>query len=213
MLLNELKLINENIDIDKYIECRELVKKQMEHPNWLGDFSKEKLIKMLDNGAKIWNYYYNDDFVCSMMLILSDEKSCRDFGLKIDYKKVVDYGPMFVNPKYRGNSLRYQMLQELDKYCKENGYFYAASTIHPDNIYSIRNLEKDNFIKIGIKAFKRGIRNLYLKCFDENIERKILSFIVCDNEFLLLKGSDNDLQFHESFWYVVTGSVKNMMIV
>ena len=35
---------------------------------------------------------------------------------------------------------------------------------------------------------------------------KILTFIVNEyNEILLLKGSENDPQFKESFWYVVTG--------
>lgn len=36
---------------------------------------------------------------------------------------------------------------------------------------------------------------------------KILTFVVNENnKFLLLKGSENDPQFHKSFWYVVTGS-------
>ena len=36
---------------------------------------------------------------------------------------------------------------------------------------------------------------------------KILSFIVNNNkELLLLHGNNNDPQFHESFWYVITGS-------
>lgn|SRR5574344_1439005 len=37
---------------------------------------------------------------------------------------------------------------------------------------------------------------------------KILSFIVCDDKLLMLHGNDTDPQFHESFWYVVTGSVE-----
>lgn len=39
---------------------------------------------------------------------------------------------------------------------------------------------------------------------------KILSFIINknNNKLLLLKGSDKDPQFHESFWYVVTGGVE-----
>lgn len=46
--------------------------------------------------------------------------------------------------------------------------------------------------------------------------KKILTFIVNENnKFLLLKGSENDPQFHKSFWYVVTGSCekydKNMI--
>ena len=34
---------------------------------------------------------------------------------------------------------------------------------------------------------------------------KILTFIVKDKKLLLLLGSDQDPQFHKSFWYVVTG--------
>ena len=37
---------------------------------------------------------------------------------------------------------------------------------------------------------------------------KILSFIIKDNKLLLLLGSENDPQFHVSFWYVVTGGVE-----
>lgn len=37
---------------------------------------------------------------------------------------------------------------------------------------------------------------------------KILTFIIKDNKLLLLLGSENDPQFHESFWYTVTGSVE-----
>ena len=41
----------------------------------------------------------------------------------------------------------------------------------------------------------------------KDLKEKILTFIVNENnEFLLLKTSDKDTQFHDSFWYVVTGS-------
>ena len=97
-----------------------------------------------------------------MMMIPSDEASINKFELSLDYKDVVDYGPMMVNPKFVGNKLQYQMLKELDSYCINLGYKYAAGTIHPDNIYSINNLVKDDFKLINQKEFKRGIRNMYL---------------------------------------------------
>lgn len=37
---------------------------------------------------------------------------------------------------------------------------------------------------------------------------KIMVLVMFEDEFLLLKGSDNDPQFGESFWYVVTGAVE-----
>ena len=73
--LEELNCINESIDLGKYIEFREYVKANMTHPDWLGDFSKNDLIYMLNNNSKIWIYYLNEEPICSMMLIPSDEKS------------------------------------------------------------------------------------------------------------------------------------------
>lgn len=163
MNLDSLKCINENIDIDKYIDFRNLVKMNMEYPDWLGDFSKEDLINLLKDNSRIWIYYLKGEPVCSMMLIPSTERTLSKFGVDLDYTEVVDYGPMFVNPKYVGNGLQYQMLRELDLYCMELGYKYAVSTIHPENIYSINNLLKDGFELVGEKRFTRGLRNIYLK--------------------------------------------------
>ena len=75
MNLNSLKCIDNNIDLDKYIEYREYVKSYMEHPEWLGDFTKEDLEKLLNSGTKIWIYYLDNNFVCSMMTIPSSEKN------------------------------------------------------------------------------------------------------------------------------------------
>lgn len=161
--INDLKSISENIDIDEYIEFRESIKKNMENPEWLGDFSKEDLIFLLNNKSKIWMYYKDFEPVCSMMLIPSDEKSLNKAEINLDYQVVASYGPMMVNPDFVGNGLQYQMLKEIDKYSKEIGFEYAETTVHPDNIYSINNLIKDDFKLVNTKTYKRGIRNIYLK--------------------------------------------------
>lgn len=205
--INKLECKNQNINIDNYVLFRDYVKNSMDYPEWLGDFTKNDLVQLLNTGSSIWIYYLEQEPVCSMMLIPSTEKDLSKFGINFNYKEVADYGPIFVNPKYVGNGLQYQMLKFLDKYCINNGYKYAISTIHPDNVYSIVNLDKDEFKLIGQKEFSRGIRNIYMKqLFNPN---KILTFIVNeDNKFLLLKGSNLDPEFHESFWYVVTGAVE-----
>lgn len=163
MNLENLICINDNINLKEYIKFRELVKENMPNPEWLGDFSKEELENMLNNNTKIWIYYLNKEPVCSMMIIPSTEKDISKFELNISHTLAVDYGPIFVNPKYQGNGLQYQMLQILDKYVKEHNYKYIITTIHPDNIYCIRNFLKDDFKLINQKVFKRGPRNIYLK--------------------------------------------------
>ena len=163
MKLEELKCVDNNINLDRYIEYREEVKSNMQYPEWLGDFTKEDLKELLSSGTKIWIYYLDNDFVCSMMSIPSSEKDMIKFGLDFDYREVIDYGPMFVNPKYVGNNLQYQMLKYLDGYVKSKGYRTAIGTIHPNNIYSINNLIKDGFVLTGKRDFKRGPRNIYVK--------------------------------------------------
>ena len=163
MILKDLRMENENINLDKYIEFREYVKLHMEHPEWLGDFTKEELEIMLKTNSKIWIYYLNQEEVCSMMFIPATKEALEKFEIDLDYNEVVDYGPMMVNPKFVGHRLQYQMLQEIDKYSIERNYKYAIGTIHPDNIYSIRNLTKDDFELVNFKEFKRGPRNIYMK--------------------------------------------------
>lgn len=163
IILNDLEVYSDNVNLDKYIEFRELVKKSMKYPEWLGDFSKEDLINMNVDNFKIWIYFKGKDPVCSMMMIPSSKKNLAKFELDLDYREVIDYGPMFVNPKYVGNSLQLQMLKKLDLYCSKLGYKYVVSTIHPDNIYSINNFIKDEFELIDVKKFTRGVRNIYLK--------------------------------------------------
>ncbi len=55
------------------------------------------------------------------------------------------------------------MLEVLDKYSKELGYEYAISTIHSNNVYSIRNLVRGGFVLVGSREFKHCLRNVYFK--------------------------------------------------
>lgn len=156
-------IVVEKINIDQYIKFREQVKETMNNPEWLGDFTREDIELLLQENSKIWVYYSKEIPICSMMIIPATKKSLVKFELNYKAQEVIDYGPMFVNPNYIGNNLQYQMLRELDEISRKKGYRYAVVTVHPDNMYSIRNLEKDKFKLINIKNFERGIRKIYLK--------------------------------------------------
>lgn len=156
-------IVVEKINIDQYIKFREQVKETMNDPEWLGDFTKEDIELLLQENSKIWVYYSKEIPICSMMIIPATKKSLIKFELNFKVQEVIDYGPMFVNPNYIGNNLQYQMLRELDEISRKKGYRYAVVTVHPDNMYSIRNLEKDKFKLINTKNFERGTRNIYLK--------------------------------------------------
>ena len=162
--LDDLKCINENINLDEYINFIKDVKNTMEYPDWLAQFSKDELQYFLNNGSRIWIYYYNEEPVCSMFFIPADKRDALEkFDLDFNYIEVADYGTMLVNPKYLGNKLQYQMLKVLDNYVRSKNYKYVITTIHPNNSYSINNFVNDGFELIKQRKFKRGYRNIYFK--------------------------------------------------
>lgn len=150
-------------EIDFYNKYIEDIRNRMERSDFLGTFTHEDLEFLLDNNSHIYLYKYNDDIMCTSMIIPAREKDIKKFGLNYNYQDVIDYGPEVVLDKYRGNGLQRYMLEDLDRVSKKLGYKYAVTTIHPENIYSINNLTKHGFKQIGRGEFKRGPRNIYCK--------------------------------------------------
>jgi len=151
-------------DLDDYLELVLLVKSTMEHPEWLGEFSKEDYIRILNNGGYIRVFMYNNELIAAGVLIPSTQKELDKFlSSELIYSEVIDYGPQMVHPEYVGNGIQTMIIKDLDFISREKGYKYALATVHPDNIFSINNLLKNHFIKIGDVQLKRGPRNIYRK--------------------------------------------------
>ena len=92
----------------------------------------------------------------------------EEYGLFLYQEEVANYGQMFVNPEYTGNNLQLQMLRTLDKYSMDQGFKYALCKVHPDNIYAIDNIEKDDFILKKRKNLDIGLRHIYIKEYNRD---------------------------------------------
>lgn len=162
----EVKQLNRN-DLDDYLILVEKVKDNMKYPEWLGDFSKEDLIQIAEDG-KIYLWYDKGIPVCAALLIPSTKKDLdKFFSGELDYLKVIDFGPEMVHPNYVGNGLQKEMLKFLENESVKMGYEYAIGTIHPDNIYSCKSLECVGFQNIGMVTLKRGVRAVYRKRLED----------------------------------------------
>lgn len=53
MILKDLKEVNNNINLDDYLNLYNDVRKSMNHLEWLGTFSKEEIKNILKKGGKI----------------------------------------------------------------------------------------------------------------------------------------------------------------
>lgn len=156
-------LVIEEEAIDYYIDFINLIKRTMDYPEYLGDFSESDLIHILNINGIILMYRYGNITASSCMMIPARSDDIKKMGLKLDSDKVMDYGPMAVFDDYRGNKIQKYMIRQCDKLSKDFGYKYAVTTVHPDNIYSIHNIEESGFSYVGEVEFSRGKRKVYQK--------------------------------------------------
>lgn len=159
----DIKKIQES-EIDQYLNLFNVVKENMTNPEWLGDFSKKDYIGLMNNNSHIYAWMYNSEMIAAGILIPATKKDLdKFFSRDLFYQKVVDFGPQIVHPKYIGNGLQNQIIEFLERRALELGYKYALGTIHPDNIYSIKNIINKGFEEIGYLELRRGPRKVYRK--------------------------------------------------
>lgn len=161
---DDLKIIViEEEFLDIYTDFIQLIKRGMDYPEYLGDFSRSDLIHILNINGVILMFKYGNIYASSCMLIPARIDDIKKMGLKFDSPKVMSYGPMAVFDDYRGNGIQKYMIKRCDKLSKDLGYKYVVTTVHPDNIASIKSIEASGFSYVGDVEFSRGLRKVYQK--------------------------------------------------
>ena len=163
-------------ELDVYMDFVEFAKSKMEHPEWLGEFSKKDYMKMFGCNAEIfvWTFFDNmnkeftdiNQFIACGMLIPAKKTDLEKFKLKeLKYSEVIDFGPEIVHPDYIGNGLQMDVIDYLERIAISENYKYGVGTVAPDNIYSVRNLLKKDFEIANRVTLKRGERLVVKKDF------------------------------------------------
>ena len=134
-----------NVELENYLKLYKYVRDNMTNPLWLGTFTKDEIIDILNHDGKIWLYYDRDKLVCSMFYIPANDKSLRKHNILSSEIITGSLGPIMVSPDYQGNNLQNQMLKVFDEYCLSINKKYIFTKVHKDNIYSINNLIKNNY--------------------------------------------------------------------
>ena len=165
-MLENLNCVSKNVNLDDYLYLYKYVRDNMENPEWLGTFTKEEIIEILNNKGKIWLYYDNKNLVCSMMYIPSNNKSLKKHNISYDEKLVGSLVPIMVNPNYVGNGYQRQMMKILDEYCKSINKKYIFTKVCSDNVYSLNNMLKDNYVVTDEYENERGKNTTLLKELD-----------------------------------------------
>jgi hypothetical protein len=163
MKLKDLKEVTNDVNLDEYLWLYNYVRDNMEHPEWLGTFTKDEIKDILNIGGKIWMYYDKDIPVCSVFYIPVSNKSLKKHKVEYDEKVTGSLGPIMVRKEYVGNGLQIAMLEVLNKYVKSIGKEHMFTKAHSDNIYSIRNILKDGYKIIDKYENERGSMTAFVK--------------------------------------------------
>lgn len=163
MKLSDFKVIDENVNLDEYLTFYNYVRDNMEHPEWLGTFTKEEIEDILKVGGKIWFYYDGKTPVCSVFYIPVKNKSLRKHNIEYDEEITGSLGPIMVSKEYVGNGLQTAMLEVINNYAKSIGKTHMFTKAHSDNIYSIRNILKDGYKVVDEYTNERGPMTAFVK--------------------------------------------------
>ncbi len=155
-MLEKFKCVSDNVNLDDYLKLYKYVRDNMEHPEWLGVFTRDEIIEILGNGGKIWLYYDSDNLVCSMFYIPIKEKSLLKHKVSYSEDLVGSLGPIMVSPDYIGHGYQREMFKILDRYCKDTNKKYIFTKVCVDNLYSLNNMLRDNYEIVDRYMNERG---------------------------------------------------------
>ena len=156
-------LVIEKESLDLYLDFMTLIKSTTEHPEYLGDFTRDDLLYILENKGSIFLFKLGNVIVSTCMLIPTTKEQLKKYGLKLDYKKTIALGPQAVFEDLRGNGIQKYMIEKMEILSKDLGYDHMVFTVDPNNKASVNNIEQEGYQKVGTKEFTRSIRNIYYK--------------------------------------------------
>lgn len=163
MKFSELKCINDNVNLNDYLKLYSYVRDNMSQPEWLGTFTLDEIKEILSKGGKIWLYYNNDNLVCSMFYIPSNQQTLNKRNINTFAKETGSLGPIMVSPDYIGNGYMLKMLEVFNQYCISIGMKYIFTKAHSENLYSINNIYKDGYKLVDTYENERGKMSVFIK--------------------------------------------------
>lgn len=163
MKFENLKCVDEDVNLNDYLQLYDVVKKNLNNPNWLGTYEKIEIIDILSNGGKIWLYYDGNQAVCSMFYMPVNSIALKKHKVLLDESLTGSLGPIMVRPEYIGNGYQTKMMIELENYCKRIGKKYIFTKAHGDNIYSINNIVKNGYEMVDKYENERGNMCAFIK--------------------------------------------------
>lgn len=140
-------------DVDEVFDLIQTVGKEKEGDSTFAySTDKSYYLNMIKNNYCV-GCFLNDKLISSLLTNrgIDDLEVCNSAGLTDDeISKTLMFETCQVLPKYRGNGIQVRLCKEVYKNIRE-GYKYILATVHPDNIASLKSLQK-----LGFRIYKEA---------------------------------------------------------
>ena len=145
-------------DIKEIIEAIKYLHDIIENTEWyaIGLADYDKILDKLNDEAIIVKALYKDDLAGFLLVErhINPKHELAEEIPKDELSSSIEMDNAGVLPKYRGNHLQEHLILKAESIMKErdSGIKYSYATVHPDNLPSLKTLEK-----VGYKKYKEKL--------------------------------------------------------
>jgi RimJ/RimL family protein N-acetyltransferase len=128
-------------------EVRALISKvlgELERPEFFIPYADWELDSLFDESYALLDGAYIDGKLIGMAQLYVKQEMLEEFKQKmsISDKTVAEFGGNLILPEGRGQGIMFQMIKKQLEDAKRMGFDYVISMAHPDNIASLKSLQK-----------------------------------------------------------------------
>lgn len=145
-------------DIKEIIEAIKYLHDIIENTEWyaIGLADYDKILDKLNDEAIIVKALYKDDLAGFLLVErhINPKHELAEEIPKDELSSSIEMDNAGVLPKYRGNHLQEHLILKVESIIKEkdSSIKYSYATVHPDNLPSLKTLEK-----VGYKKYKEKL--------------------------------------------------------
>lgn len=137
-------------DVEQIMDIMREAKASLVHSDWFVSDSEEYVRAHLENCGFILAAEAENGEIAGFFLVKKPDEE-ENLGTYLDFdqeklSKVMIMDTAAVAVKYRGHHLQSRLYQEAEKRIDRKRYPYLLCTIHPDNRFSLQNMQKNGFV-------------------------------------------------------------------